>query len=565
MRRLLTHPLSAPRTGFHDARIIPVGDPQSVMELYGSDDGFLRDSGRTRRGPPKALRASDVLGDDTRPFGAFDAADTRSERGPMARAETPGAPILKIDPQDRKKVKGVKAGARARTRPRRARPSLKFSQILPSPPRACLSSRGPNLPFSQHFPPFCPTNVTRVPSPSIAACHKFINLEETRPLADSVQIKQIKQASTRSVGKKACAAAAGSTSEVARGDAIRVKAFRGGSWHGGNHAGSLLKVAGLFRCKSEQNIRVIIEQHSAKGVPCSITATLDSIDGGFTPAQLESGDLGVKLECGAVDSTEPAPVPSMSRMPSHLANTTSREGSEGSSGPTPPPRARRGKEKQRSNLTRALPADDPLDSPRINAALFPRSAVSRGPACPKEPRGHFDVTVKMVGTMDEHPAYSSEKERMLSLEHARRLGRYLAERTIEGTLEEAEQIYGKTSQMWKEAGSVVEERDGLPRHFPPREEHQPPCIQVCIRGNPDANFDAVGEGCDDKIRRLCTDGVVGVPAEDEGDIHGSGRSTAVAEPPPPQTYFRDAMDDLDFLLPDVLLDAGLHQHESMPP
>ena len=148
------------------------------------------------------------------------------------------------------------------------------------------------------------------------------------------------------MGKKACAAAAGSTSEVARGDAIRVKAFRQeGSWHGGNHAGSLLKVAGLFRCKSEQNIRAIIEQHSAKGVPCSITATLDSIDGGFTPAQLENGDFGVKLECGAVDSTEPAPVPSMSRMPSHLANTTSREGSEGSSGPTPPPRARRGKER----------------------------------------------------------------------------------------------------------------------------------------------------------------------------------------------------------------------------
>ena len=364
------------------------------------------------------------------------------------------------------------------------------------------------------------------------------------------------------MGKKASAAAAGSTSAVARGDAIRVKAFRQeGSWHGGNAADSLLKVAGLFRSKSEQNIQTIIKQHSAKGAPCSITATLDSIDGGFTPAQLENGDLGVKLKCGAVDSTGPAPVPSMSRMPSHLANTTSREGSEGSSGPTPPPRARRGKEKQRSNLTRALPADDPLDSPRINAALFPRSAVSRGPACPKEPRGHFDVTVKMVGTMDEHPAYSSEKERTLSLEHARRLGRYLAERTIEGTLDEAEQIYGKTSQMWKEAGSVVEERDGVPRHFPPREEHQPPYIQVCIRGNPDANFDAVGEGCDDEIRRLCTDGVVGVPAEDQGDIHGSGRSTEVVEPPPSQTYFRDAMDDLDFLSSDVLLDASLRECE----
>ena len=156
MRRLLTRPLSAPRTGFHDARIIPVGDPQSVMELYGSDDGFLRDSGRTRRGPPKALRASDVLGDDTRPFGAFDAADTRSERGPMARAETPGAPILKIDPQDRKKVKGVKAGARARTRPRRARPSLKFFQILPSPPRACLEQSRAKSAFFPALSTFLP-------------------------------------------------------------------------------------------------------------------------------------------------------------------------------------------------------------------------------------------------------------------------------------------------------------------------------------------------------------------------------------------------------------------------
>ena len=119
MRRLLTRPLSAPRTGFHDARIFPVGDPQSVMELYGSNDGFLRDSGRTRRGPPKALRASDVSGDDTRLFGACDVADTRSERGPMARAETPDAPILEIDPQDVKKVKGVKAGARARARDER--------------------------------------------------------------------------------------------------------------------------------------------------------------------------------------------------------------------------------------------------------------------------------------------------------------------------------------------------------------------------------------------------------------------------------------------------------------
>ena len=103
--------------------------------------------------------------------------------------------------------------ARARARDERGRLSNSFNF---SPARLGLasSSRGQNLRFSQHFPPFCPTNVTRVPSPSIAACHKFINLEETRPLADSVQIKQIKQASTRSVGKKACAAAAGSTSEV---------------------------------------------------------------------------------------------------------------------------------------------------------------------------------------------------------------------------------------------------------------------------------------------------------------------------------------------------------------
>ena len=435
---------------------------------------------------------------------------------------------------------------RARTRPRRARPSLKFSLAhlgLPQQSRA----------KSAFFPGLSPLPDRRnpgTPSPSIAACHKFINLEETRALADS-----------RSVGKKASAAAAGSTSAVARGDAIRVKAFRQeGSWHGGNAADSLLKVAGLFRSKSEQNIQTIIKQHSAKGAPCSITATLDSIDGGFTPAQLENGDLGVKLKCGAVDSTGPAPVPSMSRIPSHLANTTSREGSEGSSGPTPPPRARRGKEKQRSNLTRALPADDPLDSPRIQSALFPRSAVEC-PTFPEEPRGHLDVTVKMVGTMDEHPAYWSEKERTLSLEHARRLGRYLAERTIEGTLDEAEQTYGKTSQMWKEAGSVVEERDEVPRDFPPREEHQLPYIQVCIRGNPDADFDAVGGGCDDEIRRLCTDGVVGVPAEDQGDIHGSGRSTEVVEPPPSQTYFRDAMDDLDFLSSDVLLDASLRECE----
>ena len=435
---------------------------------------------------------------------------------------------------------------RARTRPRRARPSLKFSLAhlgLPQQSRA----------KSAFFPGLSPLPDRRnpgTPSPSIAACHKFNNLEETRALADS-----------RSVGKKASAAAAGSTSAVARGDAIRVKAFRQeGSWHGGNAADSLLKVAGLFRSKSEQNIQTIIKQHSAKGAPCSITATLDSIDGGFTPAQLENGDLGVKLKCGAVDSTGPAPVPSMSRMPSHLANTTSREGSEGSSGPTPPPQARRGKEKQRSNLTRALPADDPLDPPRIQSALFPRSAVEC-PTFPEEPRGHLDVTVKMVGTMDEHPAYWSEKERTLSLEHARRLGRYLAERTIEGTLDEAEQTYGKTSQMWKEAGSVVEERDEVPRDFPPREEHQLPYIQVCIRGNPDADLYAVGGGCDDEIRRLCTDGVVGVPAEDQGDIHGSGRSTEVVEPPPSQTYFRDAMDDLDFLSSDVLLDASLHQCE----
>ena len=424
---------------------------------------------------------------------------------------------------------------------------------------------------SAFFPALSPLpdrrDVTRVPSPSIAACHKFINLEETRPLADLVQIERAERGNTRSVGQKACAAATESVDADARGYASRVKAHRGGSWHGSNDAGTLLKVAGLFRSKSDRNIQEIIEQHSAKGVPCSITATLDSIDGGFTPAQLESGDLGVKLQCGAVDSTDPAPVPSMSRMPSHLANTTSREGSEGSSGPTPPPQARRGKDKQRSNLTRALPADDPLDPPRIQSALFPRSAVEC-PAFPEEHRGHFDVTVKMVGTMDEHPAhshqmaYSSEKEQTLAMEHARRLGRYLAERTIEGTLDEAEQIYGKTSQMWQEAGSIVEERDGVPRDFPPREEHQLPYIQVCIRGNPDANFDAIGGGCDDEITRLCRDGAVGVLVADEGDIHGSGRSTAVAEPPPPQTYFRDALDDLDFLSPDVLLDSScLHQYE----
>ena len=296
--------------------------------------------------------------------------------------------------------------ARARARDERGRLSNSFNF---SPARLGLasSSRGQNLRFSQHFPPFCPTNVTRVPSPSIAACHKFINLEETRPLADLVQIERAERGNTRSVGQKACAAATESVDADARGYASRVKAHRGGSWHGSNDAGTLLKVAGLFRSESDRNIQEIIEQHSAKGVPCSITATLDSIDGGFTPAQLESGDLGVKLQCGAVDSTDPAPVPSMSRMPSHLANTTSREGSEGSSGPTPPPQARRGKEKQRSNLTRALPADDPLDPPRIQSALFPRSAVEC-PAFPEEHRGHFDVTVKMVGTMDEHPAHSHQ-------------------------------------------------------------------------------------------------------------------------------------------------------------
>ena len=128
------------------------------MELYGSNDGFLRDSGRTRRGPPKALRVSDVSGDDTRLFGACDVADTRSERGPMARAETPDAPILKIDPQDRKKVKGVKAGARAHA----PATSETISQILPSPPGLASSSRGPNLRFSQDFHLY-PTDVTRVP------------------------------------------------------------------------------------------------------------------------------------------------------------------------------------------------------------------------------------------------------------------------------------------------------------------------------------------------------------------------------------------------------------------
>ena len=106
---------------------------------------------------------------------------------------------------------------RARTRPRRARPSLKFSLAhlgLPQQSRA----------KSAFFPGLSPLPDRRnpgTPSPSIAACHKFINLEETRALADS-----------RSVGKKASAAAAGSTSAVARGDAIRVKAFRQeGSWH----------------------------------------------------------------------------------------------------------------------------------------------------------------------------------------------------------------------------------------------------------------------------------------------------------------------------------------------
>lgn len=458
---------------------------------------------------------------------------------------------------------------RARARDRDERSHVSNLLILPSPPRgAChVQSRAKSAFFPALSPLPDQRDVTRVPSPSIAACHKFINLESvpSPSIADLVQIERAERGHTRSVGKKACAAATESVDADARGYASRVKACRGGSWHGSDDAGSLLKVAGrLFRSKSDRNILDIIEQHSAKGrVPCSITATLDSIDGGFTPAQLESGDFGVKLpSCGAVDSTDPAPTPSMSRMPSHLANTTSREGSEGSSGPTPPPQARRGKEKQRSNLTRALPADDPLDPPRIQSALFPRSAVEC-PAFPEEHRGHLDVTVKMVGTMDEHPAhshqmaYSSEKERTLALEHARRLGRYLAERTIEGTLDEAEQIYAKTSQMWKEAGSVVEERDGVPRDFPPREEHQLPYIQVCIRGSPDANFDAIGGGCDDEITRLCRDGVVGVLVEDEGDIHGSGRSRCQ-----PQTYFRDALDDLDFLSPDVLLDFGcLHQYE----
>ena len=209
MRRLLTRPLSAPRTGFHDARIFPVGDPQSVMELYGLDDGFLRHSGRTRRGPPKALRASDAM-DDARPSGAFDAADTRSERGPMARpmarAETPVAPILKIDPQDRKKVKGVKAGARARATATSEASVSKFS-----PARLEALATVQSRAKSAFFPALSPLpdrrDVTRVPSPSIAACHKFINLEETRPLADLVQIERAERGNTRSVGKKACAAA----------------------------------------------------------------------------------------------------------------------------------------------------------------------------------------------------------------------------------------------------------------------------------------------------------------------------------------------------------------------
>ena len=117
------------------------------MELYGSNDGFLRDSGRTHRGPPKALRASDVSGDDTRLFGACDVADTRSERGPMARAETPDAPILEIDPQDRKKVKGVKAGARAHA----PATSETISQILPRPPGLASAVEGQICVFPRTF------------------------------------------------------------------------------------------------------------------------------------------------------------------------------------------------------------------------------------------------------------------------------------------------------------------------------------------------------------------------------------------------------------------------------
>ena len=125
------------------------------------------------------------------------------------------------------------------------------------------------------------------------------------------------------MGKKACAAAAGSTSEVARGDAIRVKRF--GEVLARRQPRRLPAQGGrVVQVQKRQNIRAIIEQHSAKGGFCSITATPDSSTAASRPPSSKAETLASSSSV-AVDSTEPAPVPSMSRMPSHLANTTSRE------------------------------------------------------------------------------------------------------------------------------------------------------------------------------------------------------------------------------------------------
>ena len=604
VRRSVAHPSltrTIPRAGFHDAGQFSVADPQSIMELYCADEIAPIDRDQTCRGAPRARPTPSithvVLGShypiiaDAR-AGRRDGG-ARREGGPMTDPTTAitVVPDIKNDPADSRKAK-VKAGAPSLTRARRARA------------RGPKQARGSFFSVMQFL--FSPVaTLTQVTLSRIAACQKFVNLSGTHGAADTngTARKRASPHSAGHVGRRVKASGRrgrwSGDGDGGGGDAARVEPGLNRSWHGSDSAHAVRRVTD-FRSAPDLGENVVDhEVQRAAAAPSSILAVLDCIDGGFTPKELASGDGAgtLKRESQVDDSTEPARRPTKPSPPIGILSNL--EAPDGSSHPASPAEAKKVKERTKSNLGQAKADDAPENPPDApeNPPTSPLAASS--PAAfldidlPADPSAPFrDVRVELKGTcLDEVGVYLTEKEKALSMKHARQMGILLANRTFDGTLHQAEDIHRQTAEMWKDVAFVIHEHNvkrtpGLQPSPPPAFE--PPRIQVSFETHgPDDEFEVL----DDKYIDACDDAAVPFLEKDQcrGDVRNvTTRASQNARdgdaPDPNQTgargtvrgpviqptnvhlpgqlmTFKDAMDTLEFLSPDDHIEAALDHHE----
>lgn len=446
--------------------------------------------------------------------------------------------------------------------------------------------------------------LTQVTLSRIAACQKFVNLSGTHGAADTngTARKRASPHSAGHVGRRVKASGRrgrwSGDGDGGGGDAARVEPGLNRSWHGSDSAHAARRVTDVRSAPDLGENVVDHEVQRAAAAPSSILAVLDCIDGGFTPKELASGDGAgtLKRESQVDDSTEPARRPTKPSPP--IGILCNLEAPDGSSHPASPAEAKKVKERTKSNLGQAK-ADDARENPRDapeNPPTCPLAASS--PAAfldidlPADPRAPFrDVRVELKGTcLDEVGVYLTEKEKALSMKHARQMGILLANRTFDGTLHQAEDIHRQTAEMWKDVAFVIHEHNvkrtpGLQPSPPPAFE--PPRIQVSFETHgPDDEFEVLDDeyidACDDAAvpfleKDQCRGDVQNVTtrasqnardgdAPDPNNTGARGTVRPVIQPtnvhlPGQLMTFKDAMDTLEFLSSDDLIEAALDHHE----